>query len=273
MLIKPLVENNAPGRVNPFFPFPPSPHPSPPYSHLLGGLSALSSLSGSPEALKKAAKIAHKLQEKIKASSAENEVEELKKTEEIPLKITLNNKPVKLQAEDNASVAQKSEKLIEAALTRLLAKEEDEEEEEKPKRKRKKPKLKAVDPLEVYMRRISAPAGFFDGAPNLIGDQTLLGQQGALCGFCQRYNCHPLFGNVPLAVKPLDWSALLVPKVPQVNPLLAPNLVPTPRPDVLATEFVVHVPVLIKNKQPAYNSLVNYPLLSSLLSNYGKCVL
>lgn len=282
MLIKPLVENNnGQGRINPFFPFPPSPHSSPPDSHLLGGLSALSALSGisnnNPEAIKKAAKIMHKFKEQLKASSTENEVEEIKRektknSEIIPLKITLNNKPLKLQTEsfeENASVAEevkKSEKLLDLShLYPLFAKSDDDE--EKPKRKKKKPKIKVVDPFDVYMRRILTPSlNFPENAP--------------LCGLHERNLCsfNPYLRqcgvnfdlNSILAARGVnyDLNSILAPKIP---PFLNP--IPAIKPEILATEFVVHVPVLIKNKQPAYNNLVNYPLLSSLLGNYGKCAL
>lgn len=271
MLIKPLVENNGPGRVNPFFPFPPSPHPSPPYSNLLGSLSALSAIAGTannPEAVKKAAKMIHKFKEQIKASTVDNEIEDVKKKksniEEIPLKISLNDKPMKLQMEDveeNASVAGKSEKLVDLAklYPLLLAKgveeteEELEEEEEKPKRKKKKPKMKAVDPFEVYMRRI-----FSTGNNQLFG------------GFC---NCNPLlntgYGCTANPLRPYDLSALFTPKYPKIIPTIPTS---TQRSEILATEFVVHVPVLIKNKPTPYNSLANYPLLAALLANYGVTI-
>lgn len=256
MLIKPLVENNnGAGRVNPFFPFPPSPNSSPPHANLLGGLSALSTLSGAsnnPEAVKKAAKIVHKLKEQLKAASVENEVEDVKKGD-IPLKITLNNKPMKLQVDDedeNASVAEKSEKLVD--LAKLLLKTDDEE-EEKPKRRRKKPKVKAVDPLDVYMRRM-----FTQGCGCTAENYPPYG------GF--NYNSNPLFRS-PVRY---DLNNLLA--------LLTPKVLPTPQPQILATEFVVHVPVLFKRKAPpspppppaaAATPLVNYPLLASLLSNYA----
>lgn len=272
MLIKPIVENNnGPGRVNPFFPFPPSPHPSPPYAHLLGGLSALSGLSNSPEVLKKAAKMAHKLKEQLKATNIENEIEELKKakTEEtIPLKITLNNKPMRLQAEgfeENASVAEKNEKLVD--LMHLLGKHhaETEEEEEKPKRKKKKPKLSAVDPLEVYMRRMS----------NFQENGNLYGLAGG-----NLYAYHPLLAGCNCNSAPCNCNNQLLNSMGGLNYdlaaklrfLAAQNRIVPVKPEVLATEFVVHVPVLINNKQPAYNDLANYPLLNSLLANYGRCI-
>lgn len=239
MLIKPLVENGA-GRINPFFPFPPSAHPSPPHANLLGGLSALSALSGgsnSPEAVKKAAKIVHKLKEQLKAASVENEIDDAPKGDDIPVKITLNNKPMKLQVDDdgdeNASVAEKSEKLVDLAkLYPLLLQEQ---EEEKPKRKKKKPKVKAIDPLEVYLKRV-------------------LTQQIGGCGVNNPffYNYNP------------NLNALLAPKIP----LLTPRI---PQPQYLATEFVVHVPVIIKNKPPPPPppQQYNYPLLNSLLTNYA----
>lgn len=283
MLIKPLVENNnGGGRINPFFPFPPSPHPSPPYASLLGGLSALSTLAGTsnnPEAVKKAAKIVHKLKEQLKAASVENEIEsdikKKKNPDEVPaLKITLNNKPMKLQmgdGEENASVAEKSEKLVDLAkLYPLLLKSDDDDDddeivvEEKPKRRKKKPKLKVIDPLEVYMRKVLTPNfGFVENCP-LCG---VLNYNGATC------NCNPLLTSALNSISPLryDLNNYLTPKIP-LNNLLTPKVLPatTPRSEILATEFVVHVPVLIKNKQPSsnYNNLANYPLLSSLLPNY-----
>lgn len=277
MLIKPLVENNqaAPGRINPFFPFPPSPHPSPPYANLLGGLSALSAISGltnNPEAMKKAAKMVHKFKEQLKAASVENEIEDVKNKGDIPLKITLNDKPMKLQAvdgegdEENASVADKgaAEKLVDLGKLYPFLVKGDDDEEEKPKRRKKKPKMKAIDPLEVYMRRVFTP-GCDCGVNGILNNYNP-----AVC------NCNPFVNNL-LNVRPFnyDLNNFFAPKIPLLTPKIIPT--PQPRPDIVATEFVVHVPVLIKNKPPPYNNnnnninaLANYPLLASLLTNYGK---
>lgn len=230
MLIKPAVEESRGGeKLSPFLPLPPSP---PSYANLLGGLSAISKLVSSEPS--------SKIVQKVTPGGPDK----------MPLRLTLNDKPMRLveeegdedeeEGEEDASVAEKADlkafaQLFPVGPVLTVPKAE--------AKKKKKPKGKPKEESDDLERLVRKLAGQQVGAiPSAVLDPRM---RLPLPGLCS----NPLLSN-PFP-KPLLSRSLVVPWGPNA--------------EYLATEFIIRVPVIINNKQ--YSSLNRYQLINSLLES------